>query len=88
MRAIRKVQTQCTLLELCINNPNIQNTIYDGYVFDKFERNDGMVQYIVYVDSLKLVLRITSRIHKIIMKSVNLKFIHLKMKINTKKKYV
>ena len=64
MRAIRKVQTQCTLLELCINNPNIQNTIYDGYVFDKFERNDGMVQYIVYVDSLKLVSRITSRIHK------------------------
>lgn len=64
MRAIRKVQTQCTLLELCVNNPNIQNTTYYGYVFDKFERNDGMVQYMVYVDSLNLVSRITSRIHK------------------------
>ena len=64
MRAIRKVQTQCTLLELCVNNPNIQNTIYTGYVFDKFERNDGMVQYMVYIDSLKLVSRITSRINK------------------------
>ena len=30
MRAIRKVQTQCTLLELCVNNPNIQNTTYYG----------------------------------------------------------
>lgn len=64
MRAIRKVQTQCTLLELCVNNPNIQNTTYYGYVFDKFERNDGMIQYMVYVDSLNLVSRITSRIHK------------------------
>ena len=64
MRAIRKVQTQCTLLELCVNNPNIQNTTYYGYVFDKFERNDGMIQYMVYVDSLNLVSQITSRIHK------------------------
>ena len=64
MRAIRKVQTQCTLLESCVNNPKIQNTIYTGYVFDKFERNDGMVQYMVYIDSLKLVSRITSRINK------------------------
>ncbi len=64
MRAIRKVQTQSTLLELCINNPNIQNTIYDGYVFDKFVRNDGFIQYMVYIESLKLVSRITSRIDK------------------------
>jgi exoribonuclease R len=64
MRAIRQVQTQCTLLELCVNNPNIQNIIYSGYVFDKFERNDGMVQYTVYIDSLKLVSRVTSRIYK------------------------
>ena len=35
MRAIRKVQTECTLLELCTNNPEIRTTRYSGYMFDK-----------------------------------------------------
>lgn len=60
MRAIRKVQIQSTLLELCTNNPDINNTIYEGYVFDKFQRNDGLYQYIVYIPTLKLVSRITT----------------------------
>lgn len=64
MRAIRKVQVQSTLLDLCTNNPNIENTVYDGYVFDKFERNDKLYQYIVYIPKLKMVSRITSRIKK------------------------
>jgi len=36
-------------------------TEYDGYVFDKIIRNDGLFQYIVYLENLKSVSRITSR---------------------------
>lgn len=61
MRAIRKIQTDCNLLHLCSTDNNILETIYDGYVFDKIIRNDGLYQYIVYIEDLKSVSRITSR---------------------------
>lgn len=61
MRAIRKVQNDCSLLDTCCNNPEIMEKLYDGYSFDKLERNDGLFQYIVYLPELKLVSRITSR---------------------------
>jgi exoribonuclease R len=62
MRAIRKVQNDCSLLDICSNNPEIMDKMYDGYSFDKLERNDGLFQYIVYLPELKLVSRITSRV--------------------------
>ena len=49
MRAIRKVQTECTLLELCTNNPEIRTTKYNGYLLDKIVRNDGLFQYMCYI---------------------------------------
>lgn len=61
MRAIRKIQNDCSLLEMCVNNPKICEKIYDGYVFDKIERNDGLFQYVVYLVELKTVSRITVR---------------------------
>jgi exoribonuclease R len=61
MRSIRKIQTDCTLLEICTNNPEICSQEYDGYVFDKIVRNDGLYQYMVYLDKIKSVSRITSR---------------------------
>jgi len=61
MRSIRKVQCDCSLLDLCQNNPAIMETEYDGYLFDKINRNDGLYQYIVFLPSLKLSSRITSR---------------------------
>jgi exoribonuclease R len=61
MRAIRKIQIDCTLLEICTNNPEICSQEYDGYVFDKIVRNDGLYQYMVYLDKIKSVSRITSR---------------------------
>ncbi len=64
MRAIRKVQMDCTMLELCTNNPDIKNTNYQGYLFDKVERDDGLFQYIVYLPELKIVSKITSRENK------------------------
>jgi hypothetical protein len=61
MRAIRKVQCDCSLLDLCTNNPEVMEKIYDGYAFDKIHRNDGLYQYIVYLPELKLASRITLR---------------------------
>ena len=61
MRAIRKIQNDCSLLEMCVNNPKICEKIYNGYVFDKIERNDGLYQYVVYLVELKTVSRITVR---------------------------
>jgi hypothetical protein len=35
--------------------------IYEGYIFDKIKRNDGLFQYIIYLPKLKLTSRITMR---------------------------
>ena len=61
MRSIRKVQCDCTLLDLCHNNPDVLDKEYDGYVFDKINRNDGLFQFIVFLPELKLSSRITMR---------------------------
>ena len=61
MRSIRKVQIDCSLLELCAKHPNIMEKEYDGFVFDKLIRNDGLYQFIVFLPELKLASRITLR---------------------------
>ena len=60
MRSIRKVQNDCSMLELYTNHPEKTEPLYDGYLFDKIERNDGMFQYVVYLPDLKMNLRIIS----------------------------
>lgn len=64
MRSIRKVQTECSLLELCTNNPEIGSTQYDGYLFDKIVRNDGLFQYMCYIPFLKMVSKVNSQVDK------------------------
>jgi exoribonuclease R len=61
MRAIRKVQIDCNLLNLCFNSPDILEPLYDGYCFDKLERNDGLFQHIVFLPELKITSRVTLR---------------------------
>jgi exoribonuclease R len=61
MRSIRKVQCDCTLLDLCHNSPEVMDKEYDGYIFDKINRNDGLFQYVVFLPELKLSSRITLR---------------------------
>jgi exoribonuclease R len=61
MRAIRKVQNDCSILNIINNDPDILKNIYEGYVFDKIKRNDGLYQYIVYLHKLKILSRITAR---------------------------
>lgn len=61
MRSIRKVQCECKLLDICVNSQAIMEKVYDGYLFDKIMRNDGLFQFIVFLPELKLSSRITMR---------------------------
>jgi len=61
MRSIRKVQADCSLLDLCTNHPGILEKNYTGYVFEKLERSDTLYQYMVFLPELKLSSRITLR---------------------------
>ena len=61
MRSIRKVQIDCSLLDLCVNRPGTVEKEYDGFLFDKLERNDGLYQFMVFLPELKLSSRITLR---------------------------
>ena len=61
MRSIRKVQCDCSLLDLCHNNPEVMDKEYNGYLFDKINRNDGLYQFVVFLPELKLSSRITMR---------------------------
>jgi exoribonuclease R len=61
MRGIRKVQNDCSLLDMCINKVETLEKIYDGYCFDKLVRNDGLYQFLVYLPELKLTSKITMR---------------------------
>ena len=61
MRSIRKVQNDCTLLDMCNKDPEIMTKKYDGYCFDKINRSDGLYQFIVYLPEIKLMSRIIIR---------------------------
>jgi hypothetical protein len=61
MRAIRKVQNDCHLLDLCSSNPEILEKKYEGYCFDKIIRRDGLYQYIVYLPEIRMMSRIVVR---------------------------
>ena len=49
------------MLKLCCEDEKIQNTIYEGFIFDKIVRNDGLYQYMVYIKDIKMTNRLTSR---------------------------
>ena len=59
MRYIKKIQCDCDLLHLCVNNEAIMEKEYTGYVFDKINKNNGFFQYVVFLPELKLSSRIT-----------------------------
>jgi exoribonuclease R len=63
VRSIRKIQNDSNLLKHCLTEDlHNDDMIYEGYVFDKIKRNDGLFQYVVYLSSIKLVSRITIRL--------------------------
>lgn len=58
MRAIRKVQTDCNILNICVTDKSILEKIYEGYVFDRIERPNKLHQYTVYIPLIKMFTRV------------------------------
>lgn len=59
MRSIRKVQNDCSLLNLCSKNEKLTTMKMKGFVFDKIQRNNKLFQYSVYLPEIKMINRIT-----------------------------
>ena len=59
MRSIRKIQTDCDLVHRCFTDPTIMNKEHVGVVFDKIAKNDSF-SYMVYLEDIKLLSRITT----------------------------
>jgi len=60
MRSIRKIQTDCDVLNRCFTNPDIMLNTYHGIVFDKIMKTDGNYSYMVYLKDIKLLSRFSS----------------------------
>lgn len=60
MRSIRKIQTDCDVLNRCFHNPEIMENIYSGILFDKTKKHDGKFSYMVYIKEIKLLTRFVS----------------------------
>jgi len=60
MRSIRKVQSDCELMDMCVNKPELLDEIHDGVVFDKMVRSNGVNTYMVYLEKLKMLSKVTT----------------------------
>ena len=59
IKSIKKVQNECLLLELCHNDPSMLEKEYDGYLFNKIEKNAKLFQYVVFLPNLQFFSKIT-----------------------------
>jgi len=73
MKSIRKVQTDCELLTLCVSSPEIMENIHTGILFDKNKKTDTLFTYMVYMEDIKMLTRITSDIDCALYTKVNCK---------------
>ena len=57
-RAVRKVQSDCSLLEMCTNHEELYQKTHKGVIFDKIKLYDVYFQYVFYLYYIKLLTRI------------------------------
>jgi exoribonuclease R len=62
MRSIRKIQTDCELMNRCFTDSAILNSNHEGIIFDKIVKNDGTKNYMVYLEKIKLLSRIITHL--------------------------
>jgi exoribonuclease R len=58
MRSIRKIQTDCEVLQKCMNTPTILEQYHKCILFDKLEKNDGGFIYMVFIEQLNMLTRL------------------------------
>lgn len=61
MKNIRKVQTDCNLIEMCMTDESAYDKLYEGYCFNKICRSNGLFQYMVYIPEIKITGKIVTR---------------------------
>lgn len=61
MKAIRKLQNDCSILSLCVSNESVLSKIYKGYLFNRIKRVDKLFQYTLYLPELHVMNRYISR---------------------------
>lgn len=60
MRCIRRVQVDCNILARFYNESELLCNHYNGIIFDKVMKTDGMFSYMVYLQEFKILSRITT----------------------------
>ena len=85
-RAIRRVQNECSLLDLCTNNPDVMTKEYNGYITEKIVVDDGLFRYNVFLDELKLSAMITV-LKCLIIKNVSSSYFIMKKNLNARYVY-
>lgn len=73
MKSIRKVQTDCELLTLCVSSPEVMENIHAGILFDKNKKTDTQFTYMVYMEDIKMLTRVTTDIDYALYATVNCK---------------
>ena len=86
MKSIRKVQNNCELLRICVEENFENKKIYNGFIFDKMKRNDGLYQYMIYLQEIKMVNRLTTRHNKECLKFEKFKLFTFTDESNLKQK--
>ena len=81
-----KNKPDCELLNLITHDTTMLDQVFEGYMFDKIIRNDGLYQYIVYLPELKMISRITSRVDKNNYEKANFKLYLFKQEERLKQK--
>jgi len=59
-RSIRKVQNDCSLLDLCYKQPQCIDKEYKCILFDKIQKTDGSYSYVVYIEELNMMSKYIS----------------------------
>lgn len=60
MLSIRKIQLECEVLNKCFNDPSIMDNEYTGIIFSKEVRTTDKITYMVYLEKIKLLSKITT----------------------------
>jgi hypothetical protein len=60
MRSIRKVEIDCDVLKQCYAHPEWMQHLHQGVVFDQVTKPDGTFSYMVYLEELKILSRIST----------------------------
>lgn len=61
MKSIRKVQNECEMLRKCVLQPEITKQKHVGVVFNRVDKNNGLYSYMVYLEELKMLYRLTTQ---------------------------